>query len=132
MATSQLIAGFIGPLLIAIGSAVLLNLDHFPVMATQISNDQGLIFLSGILSLLGGVAIVRVHNIWSGDWRIVVTLLGWLAILGGLLRMWFPQRAAPIAEAFAGNATALIVGGLVVFALGAFLSYKAYGPKSEL
>jgi hypothetical protein len=132
MATSRLIAGLIGPLLIAIGSAMLLNLDHFPVMATQIANDQGLIFLSGILSFLGGVAIVRAHNIWSGDWRIVVTLLGWLAILGGLVRMWFPQRAAPIAETFAGNATALIVGGLVVFALGAFLSYKAYGPKSEL
>ena len=77
---------------------MLLNLDHFPLMVTQIANNQGLIFLSGILSFLGGVAIVRVHNVWSGDWRILVTLLGWLAILGGLVRMWFPYRAAPIAR----------------------------------
>jgi hypothetical protein len=129
MAPSRLIAGLIGPLLAAIGIAMLLNRDQIPVMVAQIAHDQGLIFLSGILSLLGGVAVVRVHNIWSGDWRIVVTLLGWLAILGGLLRMWLPRSAAPIAETFAGNAITLIIGGLVVLAIGAFLSYKAYGPN---
>lgn len=131
MTTSRLIAGLIGPLLTAIGTAMLLNRDHFPVMVTQIAHDEGLIFLSGILSLLGGVAIVRVHNIWSGDWRTVVTLLGWLAILGGLVRMWLPQHAAPIAETFAGSATALVIGGFVVVALGIFLSYKAYGPMGD-
>ena len=119
-----------GPLLAAVSIAMLLNRNHFPVMVTQIAHDQGLIFLSGILSMLGGIAIVRVHNIWSGDWRVVVTVIGWLAILGGLLRMWLPHRAAPIAETFAGSPTALIIGGLLVLAMGAFLSYKAYGPIS--
>ena len=105
---------------------MLFNRDLFPAMIGQIAQSYGLIFLSGILSLLAGIAIVRVHNVWTGGWRIVVTVLGWLAIAGGLARMWFPQLAAPIAEALGGNATGLLVGGLVVLALGAFLSYKAY------
>jgi hypothetical protein len=129
MAHSRLIAGLIGPLLAAIGIAMLFNRSNIPALVTQIAHDQGLIFLSGILSLLGGVAIVRVHNIWSGDWRVVVTVLGWFAILGGLMRMWLPRRAVPIAEMFAGNAALLIIGGLIVLATGAFLSYKAYGPE---
>lgn len=129
MATSRLIAGFIGPLMLAIGAAMLLNYDRFPALAVQIARDQGLIFLSGILALLGGIAVVRVHNVWTGDWRIIVTVLGWLAVVGGLVRMWLPQFAAPIAETLAGNSVALVFGGLFVFALGVFLTYKAYGAR---
>jgi hypothetical protein len=126
MAHSKLIAGFIGPLMVAIGIAMLFNRGLFPAMIGQIAKDYGLIFLSGILSLIAGIAIVRVHNVWTGGWRIIVTVLGWLAIVGGLVRMWLPQRAAPIAESLGGNATALLIMGLIVLALGAFLSFKAY------
>lgn len=128
MTHSRSIAGFVGPLLAALGIAMLVNRDLFPSLVAEIARDQGLIFLSGILSLLAGIAIVRVHNVWSGGWRIVLTVMGYLAILGGLLRMWRPQFAGPIAEAFAGNSTGFAIGGVVVAALGAYLTYKAYGP----
>jgi hypothetical protein len=130
MAHSRLIAGLIGPMLAAIGVAMLINRSLFPAMIAELAHNTGLIFLSGLLVLLAGLAIVRVHNVWTGGWRILVTVLGWLAIVSGLVRMWFPQAAAPIAEAFGANATGLLIGGLVTLALGAFLSYKAYGPEN--
>jgi hypothetical protein len=130
MVHSRLIAGLMGPLLMAMGVAMLVNRELFPAMIGQLAQNYGLIFLSGILSLLAGLAIVRVHNVWTGGWRILVTVLGWLAILGGLARMWFPQRAAPIAMALGGASTPLAIGGLVLLALGAFLSFKAYGPET--
>jgi hypothetical protein len=130
MTHSKLIAGLIGPLMVAMGVAVLFNRDFIPAMMGQIARDYGLIFLSGILLLLAGIAIVRVHNVWTGGWRIVVTVLGWLAVVSGLVRMFFPQLAAPVVESLGGNATALLLAGLVVLALGAFLSYKAYGPDT--
>lgn len=128
MASTKMIAGLMGPLLAAIGAAMLFNRDLFPAMVGQLTQNYGLVFIAGMLALVAGVAIVRVHNIWSGGWPVIVTVFGWLAIVGGLARMWFPQLAAPIAETFAGSATALLAGGLIVLALGAFLSYKAYGP----
>lgn len=130
MTQSKLIAGLIGPLMVAMGVAALLNRDVFPGLMGQIARDVGLIFLSGVLLLLAGIAIVRVHNVWTGGWRIIITLLGWLAIVSGLVRMFFPQLAAPLVESLGANATALILAGLVVLALGAFLSYKAYGPDT--
>ena len=69
---------------------MLVNARHFPEMAKQIGNDPGLIFVSGILLLVAGLAIVRVHNVWSGGWRVVVTVLGWLAVISGILRMLLP------------------------------------------
>ena len=130
MAHSKLIAGLVGPLLAAMGVAMLINRSLFPTLIGELAHNTGLIFLSGLLVLLAGVAIVRVHNVWTGGWPILVTVIGWLAIASGLVRMWFPQAAAPIAQAFGSDATGLLIGGLVVLALGAFLSYKAYGPDT--
>ena len=129
-ANSKLIAGLIGPLLAAMGVAMLVNREIFPVIIDQISHDYGLIVLSGILSLLAGIAIVRVHNVWSGGWQVIVTVFGWLAILGGLARMWMPQMAGPIANTFTASPAALLIAGVALIALGGFLSYKAYGPDT--
>ena len=128
MAHSKTIAALMGPLLAAMGVAMLINRNLLPPMIGDIAHNYALIFLSGVLTLLAGVAIVRVHNVWTGGWPILVTVLGWLAIVSGLVRMWLPQAAAPIAEAFAANSASILIGGLVMLALGAFLSYKAYGP----
>jgi hypothetical protein len=130
MAYSKLIAGLIGPLMVALGCAMLINRELFPVIVDQISHDYGLILLSGILSLLAGIAIVRVHNVWSIGWQVIVTLFGWLAILGGLTRMWMPQMAGPIADSFAAGPAGLLLAAAALVALGGFLSYKAYGPDT--
>ena len=130
MAHSKLIAGFIGPLLAALGVAVLLNRDLFPRMAGELAQDHGLIILSGMIMLVAGIAIVRIHNVWTGGWPVIVTVFGWLAVVGGLARMWFAELAAPIVSAVGISPTALVSAGGVVLALGAFLSYKAYGPDT--
>lgn len=130
MTYSKLIAGLVGPVLAAIGIAMLVNRGHFPALVEQFAQNQGLVFLSGILALLAGLAIVRVHNEWTVRWPVIITIFGWLAILGGLVRMWLPHRAAPIAEAFSDNSTALLVSGLIALALGLFLTYKAFGPDT--
>ena len=127
MAPTKLIAGLIGPLMAAMGIAMLLNRQAFPEMITQVAQNYAIIFLSGALSLLAGVAIVRVHNVWTGGWPVIVTILGWLLIVGGVARMWCPKKASEIATTFGSDPTLLLVAGAVLLALGAFLSFKAYG-----
>jgi hypothetical protein len=92
MTTSKTIAGLMGPTLVAIAAAMVLNFASFPELAEQVARDPGLIFLSGILLFVAGLAIVRVHNVWVGGWPVLVTVLGWVAVLSGLLRMLFPTQ----------------------------------------
>jgi cytochrome bd-type quinol oxidase subunit 2 len=92
MTTSKTIAGLIGPTLVAIAAGMLLNIGSLPTLAEQVSRDPALIFVSGILLFVAGLAIVRVHNRWTNGWPVLVTVLGWLAVLGGLARMLFPNR----------------------------------------
>ena len=54
----------------------------------------------------------------------LVTILGWLFVLGGLARMLFPTGLAVIAAGI-GQITGAIIAGAIIL-LGAFLSFKAY------
>jgi hypothetical protein len=91
MTTSKMIAGLMGPTLVAIAAAMVLNFASIPELAEQVSRDPGLIFLSGILLFVAGIAIVRVHNVWVGGWPVLVTVLGWVAVLSGLFTDAFPD-----------------------------------------
>lgn len=126
MTHSKAIASLIGPTLIAIAAAMLLNLDSISAIAQEIPHEVALIMTSGILLFVAGLAIIRVHNRWSGGWPVLVTIFGWLFLLGGLARMLLPFRLASVATPVLQNAN--VVGGVAIVLLlaGVFLSYKAY------
>ena len=59
----------------------------------------------------------------------LVTILGWLTLLGGLLRMLFATRLAPIAIA-AVQTTGVLPGvAIVLLVVGGFLSFKGYSGE---
>ena len=122
-----MIAGLIGPTLVAIAAGLLLNVGSFPALAEQFSNPA-LIFVSGILVFVAGLAVVRTHNVWSGGWPVLVTILGWLAVLSGLARILFPTWLASIVAGFGQSIGSIIAGAVILLVLGAFLSFKAYRP----
>jgi hypothetical protein len=126
MTTSKTIAGLIGPTLLAMAAAVLLRLGSFQAVAAQVSREPALIFLSGILLFVAGLAIVRAHNIWTGGWPVLVTVLGWLAILGGLVRLLFPTWFAAAVAGFGQSTGLMAAAGVVLLVVGAFLSFQGY------
>jgi hypothetical protein len=131
MTTSKSIAGLIGPTLVAGAIAVLLNLRAWPALVEQGFRDPALIFVSGFPVFVAGLAIVRTHNRWKGGWPVLVTVVGWLALLGGLSRILFPTRLAPIAIAAVQTTGVLPAVAIVFLVVGAFLSFKGYRRESR-
>ena len=129
MTPSKTIAALMGPTLVAMAVAMLLNLRSLPMLTEELSREPMLILVSGVLLFVAGLAIVRAHNRWEADWAVLVTVLGWLAVLGGLVRMLFPIQLASVVVAV-GRSTGVITAALIALVLvGVFLSYKAYGPE---
>ena len=129
MTTSKSIAGLIGPTLVAGAVAVLLNLGTWPALVGQGFRDPALIFVSGFPLFVAGLAIVRVHNHWAGGWPVLVTVLGWLALLGGLSRILFPTRLVAIAVGAVQITGVLPAVAIVLLVIGAFLSFKGYSRE---
>ena len=90
MSTSVFIARLIGPIMLVIGLAVLANQSAFRAMAEEFLASRALIFLSGLLIMPVGLAIVLTHNVWTADWRVLITIFGWLNTIGGALRLFGP------------------------------------------
>lgn len=126
MTTSKSIAGLIGPTLVAGAVAVLLNLRTWPALVEQGFRDPALILMSGFPLFVAGLAIVREHNRWQGSWPVLVTVVGWLALLGGLSRILFPTRLGAIAVRAIQTKGILPAAAIVFLVLGGWLSFKGY------
>ncbi len=123
---SKHIAGLVGPTLIA------MTISESEFLQPHLYDTQiaPVVYLSGTLLFVAGLAIVRVHNRWMGDWTVLLTPIGWFAIFGGLFRMF----ATKLYQQGAQNTTALLVLELVLLAfarallqqIGIFLTFKAY------
>src|ERR1700730_14609976 len=90
MTTSVFIARLIGPVMLTIGLAVFANQRACPDMAEEFLASRALLFLSGLLIMPMGLAIVLTHNVWA-DWRALITLFGWLNLIGGGVRLLAPD-----------------------------------------
>jgi len=85
-----------------------------------------LFYLSGFLSLLAGLSIVNLHNVWQPDWRLIITVLGWLMTIGGVMRIVLPRVALAVGSTIYSGSASTIVVALLTGVLGTFLSFKGY------
>ena len=79
-----------GPTLVALAAALFATIDSISALVEPLSHDPALVLVSGVLSFVAGLAIVRVHNHWGGGWAILVTIFGWL-----LAGRWAHSNAVP-------------------------------------
>ena len=91
MQTSVFLARLIGPVMLVVGIAIFLNQRAFRDMAEEFLASRALLFLSGLLIMPMGAAIVLTHNVWTADWRVLITLFGWLNAIGGAVRLLAPD-----------------------------------------
>lgn len=126
MDTSLLLARLIGPLLVVLSIGLLARQDAWRTMANDFVANRPLLFLSGFLTLLGGLAVVNTHNVWEGGWPVIITIFGWLAVIGGTARMLFPETVVGISSRMLKEKTWLTVTGAVEGLLGLWLCYVGY------
>lgn len=126
MGTSIFLAKLIGPLFLAMGLAMLMSPQRARRLGREFVENEGLIFMSGVLTLPVGLAIVIVHNVWVAGWPVIITILGWLSIVAGFARILAFDRIGSIGRAMIDKTAFVAVPAAVMAALGAYLSYQGY------
>jgi hypothetical protein len=124
------LARLLGPTFAAVSLGMLINLGMYEAMIAEALHFGILFYLSGLLSLLAGLTIVNLHNRWQMDWRVIITVLGWLMTIGGIIRIVLPQVAIAAASAIYSGSAATMVVALLIGTLGAFLSFKGYTRRA--
>jgi putative exporter of polyketide antibiotics len=100
------------------------------VIAALLHNAP-LMFIVGLLMLLGGLALVLLHNVWTGGvLPVVVTLIGWLTLAKGLLLISLsPEGAAQFYLGDLRYAQLYYVYAAFSLLIGAGLTYGGFRSR---
>lgn len=124
MTSSKQIAALVGPTIVAMIAS------EFPLVQPHLYDAQipPVVYLSGTLMFVGGLAIVRAHNRWTRDWTLLLTLSGWFFLGLGVFRM-FAAGQYQRGSANTGAAVFMALEGILLLC-GLVLTYHGYrrGP----
>lgn len=125
MASAKQLAGLVGPTILAMIAS------EFPLVQPHLYDEQipPVVYLSGVLMFVAGLAIVRAHNRWAWGWTVLVTLAGWFAAILGLFRMFAAgayQRGAASTPTFV-----FITLEIALLLCGLVMTFKAFSRNAS-
>ena len=121
MDTSMFLAKLLGLYLFIVALGVLFNLETYRKVINDSVRNIVYVYFGGILALLFGLLIVLVHNSWVANWTVIVTVIGWLALIKGIWLLVFPGTLIKFAEYYQGKTAFIVVQLLIVLGIGFFL-----------
>lgn len=125
MTLTKNLAKFMGLSVLLVAIGMISNKSAAVQTLNALFGDAPLVWVTGVFTMMLGIAIVVVHNRWSGGaLPVVVTLYGWIALLKGLTFVWLPPstqtelyHAMHFEQYFyAWFLVSLVLGGYLVFA----------------
>ena len=126
MDRSTYLAKLFGPVLVILGVSLLVRGQSFVGVFQDILYSPTLIFVLCVLGLLGGIAVILAHNVWAKDWRIIITILGWVSAIESAIWLIVPHTMLQRIVMPLLTPSFLFVYGIVVLLLGGVLSYFGY------
>ena len=88
--------------------------------------SRPMLFLSGLLALAVGIAMAVGHSVWQLNWRGLITLLGYLSIAKGIVRIGFPEVPTKATRIFLKNSTARSIWIGLALLLGGYLTWVGF------
>ena len=125
MNRSKQIGGIVGPTIVA------MIVSEFPLVQPHLYDAQipPVVYISGTLMFVGGLAIVRAHNYWVRNWTVLLTLSGWFFLLLGLFRMFFASTYLQ-GSANTSATTFMVLEGILLI-IGLIITYKSYSRDDK-
>lgn len=118
MTREQLVEWILAAALVVVGLSLLLRSRAWINAFSTAAAHPFAPFLTGLYALLSGLFIVTLHNVWVADARVVVTLIGWFALAGGVLFLLIPESYRWLLRRVPITPQLVALRGLVRIALG--------------
>jgi len=122
MELSVFVAQVAALIYLSVGIAALSSRIHFGKLIESFEQSQGLTYVTGFVTIVIGMLLVKYHNIWVKDWTVLITIIGWAAIIKGVMFIAFPQSIFFFKPMFKNTQA----WGLPLIALGLLFGYFGF------
>jgi hypothetical protein len=123
METSILVAQIYGVVASAVGLGLILNGKYYQKAFDKMLKNPAFIYYGGLMALVVGFLIVNAHNVWVKDWTVIVTIIGWGALLKGIWLIIAPESLINLSRSMLKNTNVL---GWCVLIIGLVFAYFGF------
>ena len=88
----------------------------------EMTDDKAFVISTGYITLLMGLVTVILHNVWTLNWSLVITILGWSTLMKGIVKIGFPEHIHQQAQRFSKNQS---VSAVFLLFLGVWLIWMS-------
>jgi hypothetical protein len=81
----------------------------------------------GLVGIMGGLAVILSHNLWVADWRVLITLLGWAALVKGIVSLVSPDMLRDMGMSMYSSPQRIRIMLVITGVLGVYLSGAGFG-----
>jgi hypothetical protein len=123
-------ARVLGPFLVIVSITAAARAAEMPALISDFRANALWSWVAGPFVLVGGLVMIALHSYWRGAAAIVVSILGWLVALRGLLLLAFPTAFISMANwviGMGGLWRAVCIG---FAAVGLYLTYVGWMPAA--
>jgi hypothetical protein len=107
-------------------AAMLSQAEAFVTIVHAFVADAPLVLIAGVFTLFGGLALVLLHNYWSGGaLPVIVTLIGWLTLIKAVVLVVLPSNKL-IALYGGVSSTHILISGSLTLLLGIYLTVSGF------
>lgn len=122
-------ARVLGPLLGILSVAVLLRTDNLMPIVSEFTASAVWPWVTGVFVTAAGIAVVTFHRTWRGATALIVSLLGWMMLVKGVLLLIVPSSLDSVANRLVGATAAVPVVYSLLALVSLYLSYMGWRPK---
>lgn len=125
MEISIFLAKVVGIYFIIMGLLVLTSQKGVMNMIDQLKDKANFLVLGLVTTLIGLLMIVS-HNIWTTPHQIVISLIGWVSFIKGLIILFFPTKFFDEFIEMINKPALYSAFGVLALIVGLWLSYYGF------
>lgn len=121
-----LVEKVVGYLYFILGWSLILQRQMWLDWTREIEKKPLSVLFWGVMGLLVGLIIIAVHNQWVWNVTVIVTLLGWIAVIKSTLYLLAPQFMLKLVPGEIWLSRYCYFGGGIMILLSSLILYGAY------
>jgi uncharacterized protein YjeT (DUF2065 family) len=117
---------------LAVGVGMLISPGFYKKLFTDFCENAAVMYLGGVSALAIGYVILAHRGIrCTQDWSMILSLIGWIALIKGILILVQPKMMIALTKAMLKE-NLLKIEAVVIIILGLALSFLGFCPKSPI
>ncbi len=129
---SILLGKIIGVTMVVAGLSLIIKRAQWLAITKDLIEKPTILYTAALFEFVIGLIIVLIHPIWIPCWPVIITILGWMMMIGSAFYLLLPHKVIKDSLKTFAKPSYIVFKGVILVLLGAYISVMAFGEITFL